>query len=175
MNIEQMFNFRSAKLPTDGGKTFQAYLMWIKCHSTIWLAFPQVNRSAYYKRIQLYGIQNFWTTTWFDRYRSSSKLGESTVEVNECWASLLLFHLDMIWPQLDTISDRVYDQLSQINKFTNRIKGAKQHGLGFAARCLEPDRIEGFIDLYLDIGSNDEITAWAARDFLPKHLGVKLN
>ena len=174
MNVDYCLAFRSLKLPADGGQTLKSYMMWIKSHAAIWLAFPHVNQSIYYKKLQLYGVQNFWTSTWFDRFRTSSKLGESTPEINENWASLLLYHLDDIWPKLDNISDSTLEQLTIIHRFTNRIKGAKLHGIGIAARCLDPDRIEGFLDLYLDIGSNDEITQWASRAFLPRKFGANL-
>ena len=174
MSTNKHFVFRSNKLPADGGQTLKAYMMWVKSHQTIWHAFPDVNQSPYYKKVQLYGVQKFWTSTWFDRFRTSSQLGESTPEINHCWASILLCHLDDLWPTLDDITEAGLEQLVVIHRFTNRIKGAKLHGIGIAAKCIEPDCIEGFLDLYSDVGSNEDITKWAARAFLPKNLGTKL-
>ena len=174
MNVDKSFTFRSVKLPLDGGQTVKSYMMWVKSHAAIWQAFPAVNQSVYYKKIQLYGVQKFWMSTWFDRFRTTGQLGESVPEINECWASMLLYHLDEIWPMLDTITDGVLEQLTVIHRFTNRIKGAKFHGIAIATKCVAPDCIEGFLDLYSDIGSNEDITRWAARAFLPKHLGNKM-
>ena len=168
MNRNYSLTFRSLKLPDDGGQTLKAYMMWVKSHHSIWTAFPNVHKSAYFKRVHMHGIQNFWTSTWFERFVTSSQLGESTPEINNCWASLLLYYLDLMWPNLDSITDHTMDQLKAINRFTNRIKGARFHGLGIATKCLAPDCIEGFIDLYEDIGSNAELTAWITRVFLPK-------
>ena len=168
MYIDYSVTFRSLKLPDDGGRTLKAYMMWVKSHHAIWTAFPTVNQSQYYKRVRMHGIQNFWTSTWFDRFASTCTLGESTPEINDCWASLLLYHLDQLWPSLDAITDHNLDQLIAIHRFTNRIKGARFHGLGLATKCLAPDRIEGFIDLYKDVGSNSDLAAWINRVFLPK-------
>ena len=80
----------------------------------------------------------------------------------------MLYHLDQIWPTLDSITDHMLEQLKSINRFTNRIKGARFHGLGLATKCLAPDRIEGFIDLYEDIGTNAELNTWITKVFLPQ-------
>ena len=169
INIE----FRSEKPPVDGGHTLNAYAMWIKSHQAIWTAFPKVNQSVYYKKVQLHGLQRFWDSTWQDRFRTTGTLGETTAEINDCWASILLYHLDQLWPQLDNISDSALGQLTNIHRFTNRIKGAKFHILGLATNCTDPDRMEGFLDLYEDVGSNEELTKWIIRNFLPKQITTK--
>ena len=166
--MDKCFVFRTLQLPKNGDNTVKAYTMWVKSYYTLWTAFPQVNQSYYYKRVQLFGLQKFWASTWQDRFRTTGSLGESTPEINEYWATILLYHLDVIWPQLDKISDDTLDQLVAIHRFTNRIKGAKFHAIGLATRCSQPDRFEGFLDLYKDIGSNEDLTKWIVRNFLPK-------
>ena len=168
MKVDYSVIFRTLHLPDDGERTLKAYLMWVKAHHAIWKAFPDVNQSGYYKRIQLFGLQPFWTTTWYDRFTTTATLGESGTEINDCWAALLLYHLDILWSQLDNISDTALDQLTVIHRCTNRIKGARLYGLGIAAKCLDPDRISGFLDLYEDIATNEELHDWIALQFLPK-------
>ena len=168
MPIAKSFAFESIALPTNNEQALQAYVKWIKCQHVLWTAFPTVNQSVYYKKVQLFGVQRFWTSTWFDRFHSAATLGESTVELNECWASLLLYHLDQLWPHLDDLTDDLREQLEAIHQFTNRVKGARFHGYGIAVSCIAPQKLEGFVDLYEDIGTNDEITKWLSRNFLPR-------
>ena len=173
MKIDKSLAFRSEKLPVDNKKVATAYMMWIQSHQTVWKAFPKVHYSGYYKKLQLQGVQRFWTATWFDRFRTVGRLGDSNQEVNHCWASLILYHLDELWPQLDDISDEAFDQLQIINKLTNRTQGAKLLGLGLATRCMAPNRMEGFIDLYTDIAANEQLTQWVNKVFLPAPLKTK--
>ena len=99
--MDYSVTFRTVSFPDDGNRTLKAYLMWVKSHFAIWKAFPEVNQSEYYKRVQMHGLQPFWTTTWFDRFNSTSSLGEAGPEINHGWATLLLHHLDQLWSQLD--------------------------------------------------------------------------
>lgn len=163
------YAFQTLQLPEDGGRTLKAYVMWIKSHHVLWSAFPTVNQSVYYKKVQMLGVQRFWTSTWMDRFHTACSLGESTAEINDCWASLLLHHLDNIWPQLDTLSDSSFENLTSIHRLTNRIKGAKLHGVGLATKCSNPDKLEGFVDLYEDIGATEDLTKWLVKTFLPQN------
>ena len=173
MKIDKSLVFRSDKLPTEGRKVVTAYMMWIKSHQTVWKAFPKVHHSGYYKKLQLQGVQRFWAATWFDRFRTVGRLGDSNLEVNHCWASLILHHLDELWPQLDNISEEAFIQLQIINKLTNRIQGTKLLGIGVATKCPTPDRMEGFIDLYADIAANEQLTKWVDKVFMPMDLKTK--
>ena len=147
--------------------------MWTKSHFAIWKTFPEVNKSEYYKRVQMFGLQPFWNITWFDRFVTTSSFGEASPEINACWATLMLYHLDQLWPQLDNISDDSLARLTIINRCTNRFKGAKSQGLAIATKCVDPNRLEGFIDLFEDVATNEEMLRWVTKQFLPKKTGVK--
>lgn len=167
MPVDHSVTFYTGSAPDDGNKTMKAYLMWVKSHHTIWKAFPMVNRSEFYKRVQMHGLQPFWTTTWFDRFISTSTIGEAGADVNHGWATLLLYHLDQIWPKLDNITEDDWNTLTIIDRCSNRIKGACFHGIGIATKSPNPDRLEGFIDLFEDVAANEEIRQWATKQFLP--------
>ena len=158
--------FTTKNAPDNEGSAVQAYVMWTKSHAAIMEAFPEVEKSEFYKLVQLHGIQRFWVSTWLDRFQAAKNIGESTKEVNHCWATMVLVFLDELWPKLDNITLPDLSKLIILHGLTNRIKGAKFHGLGIATPCYNPQRLEGFIDLYPDISSNEEITTWVKRNFL---------
>ena len=161
--IKYKFTSKTAKDPVE---TTKAYVMWAKADQVIKEAFPNVSQYIYHKKLMLYGTQRFWESTWFDRYHTTKILGESDYHVNMCWASLIRYHLDIIWPRLDDDNHQIMAQLVALHQVTNRIKGAKFHGLGLAMECSNPNRVEGFIDLYRDITGTNQITTWAKEKFL---------
>ena len=159
------FSSNSSQPPLNATR---AYVMWTKSNHAITVAFPDVAKYSFHKKLMLYGAQKFWESTWFERYMTIKLIGEPEQLVNQCWASLIKYHLDILWPKLDDDNDQIMAQLTAIHQATNRIRGTKFHGLGLAIECKNPNCIEGFIDLYRDITATSNITSWTKDRFLTK-------
>ena len=161
--------FETAVPPSDENATIKAYTLWTKTKHAITHAFPDLHKGAYYKQIQLYGTQKFWELTWIERLNYTSSLGETDPYINSCWAAMIAYQLNKLWPHLDNINEHTMNHLVALHRATNRIKGSKFHGICVANKCIEPDHVEGFIDIYADISSNGYITRWATDSFLAKN------
>ena len=170
MDKSVKLTFATATDPLDDEATVKAYTLWTKSKHAIIHAFPELHKSAYYKKIQLYGIQKFWELTWMERLHHTASLGEKDSFINNCWAAMIDYQLNKLWPKLDHIDTHSMNFLVAINNATNKVKGSKFHGVCVASRCLYPTGLEGFIDLYLDVSCNNYITKWAKDVFLPKNL-----
>ena len=167
-DLEIKFKFTSQL--KDPLEAIKKYTLWTKASTAINHAFPEICKHIYYKKLMLYGAQKFWETTWYERYHTVKTLGESDPLINSCWAALIRYHLDQLWPALDTQNPYHLDQLLAITRATNRIKGAKFHGLGLAIDSHNPTETMGFIDIYQDITGTNQITKWALNRFIPNKL-----
>ena len=165
---EVKLTFTTEQLPVDEAATVKAFTLWAKSRHAVTHAFPNLHQSAYYKQIQLYGIQKFWELTWIDRLHHTSSLGETDHFINSCWAAMIDYQLTKLWPTLDHINEYNMNHLIAIHRATNKVKGSKFHGVSVASKCICPDHLEGFIDLYADITGNNYLTKWATECFLAK-------
>ena len=154
----------------DPMEAVKKYTLWTKASLAIDHAFPDIYKHIYYKKLVLYGAQKFWESTWYERYHTVKTLGESEPLINSCWAALIRYHLDQLWPVLDSPNSYHFDQLLAITRATNRIKGAKFHGLGLAIESKNPNETIGFIDIYQDITGTNHVTKWALTRFIPNKL-----
>ena len=161
------FAFRTKTTPPNGLDALSAYTMWTKSHDMLLSSFPKLYQHPFYKKLMLYGAQRFWEATWFDRYWSAANLGDNDHHIDSCWAALIKYHLDALWAELDDPSELTMDQLRAIFEFTNRTKNGIFQGIGLAQYCSRPATLEGFIDIYGEVGNNP-ITRWARKTFLPE-------
>ena len=160
--------FSSDQSTLDASKTVTAHVLWLKCDHAIKHAFPTLTQTVYYKQLMLYGAQRYWETTWMERFHTARRLEDSVTENNLCWAALIKFYLDKLWPSLQGISDHQMEQLESIHQITNRIRGSRFQGIAVANQCISPTAIEGFIDIYPNITANEWISNWAKTVFCPK-------
>ena len=145
--------------------TLKAYATWNKCHQVLKDAFPDARQTQFAQKLRLYGAQRYWLPTWLERFQMVKAIGEADESINNGWASLALHYLDQLWPKLDSPTEHQMEQLEAINQMTNKIKGHQLNAVGISARCLEPDSVEGFIDLFDENTENETTSAWAINTF----------
>ena len=166
MSVAHSLTFESTTVPKDGILMVKAYTVWTKCKIATVTAFPLATQSAFHKKLIMYGTQRFWLKTWTERFKVTISIGESDDEVNNAWAALILHYLDQLWPSLDQMTPANWVQLEAIHQLTDRIKGARLHAFGIGEKCLEPDRMEGFIDLFEDTTADLPLLNWVHNNFL---------
>ena len=166
MSVKHSLTFESTTKPKDGMLTVKAYTVWSKCKMAIVTAFPHATQTAFHKKLTMYGTQRFWLKTWVDRFKVTVSIGESDEEVNNAWAALILHYLDHLWPNLDHMTPANWVQLEAIHQLTDRIKGAKLHAFGIGETCVEPERMEGFIDIFEDHTTEQPLLDWVHKYFL---------
>ena len=169
MSSDQKLIFETTSIPANDTATVKAYTLWTKTKHAITHAFPDLHKSVYYKQIQMYGTQKFWELTWIERLNHTSSLGETDPFINGCWAAMIAYQLNNLWPHLDTVNEHTMNHLIALHRATDRIKGSRFHGISVANKCVGPDRLEGFIDIYADISGNNCINQWATDSFLAKN------
>ena len=171
--VRVKLQFQSSGAVNDTQAALNAYATWTKCRKTLVDAFPQAHHTEFAQKLKLHGAQRYWLLTWLERFQHAKSIGESDEEVNNAWAALALHYLDQIWPQLDNPDTHVTEQLEAIHLMTNTIKGHKLVAIGIAAQCVAPQRIEGFIDLFDNVTSNNKIFQWIEATFMAKKSNSK--
>ena len=166
MSYRNRTQFVSTKATKNPQETLNVYTKWIKCQQVLKDAFPGARQTQFAQKLRLYGAQRYWLPTWIERFHRAKNVGEADLSINNGWATLALHYLDQIWPKLDSPAEHTLEQLEAINQLTNKIKGHQLNAAGISAVCLEPDRIEGFIDLFDDSTENEATTLWANTKFI---------
>ena len=133
---ELKLTFTTKQLSSDEAATVKAFTLWTKSRHALTHAFPQLHESAYFKQIQLYGIQKFWELTWVERLLHTSTLGETDQFLNDCWAAMIDHQLTKLWPTLDCINEYNMNHLIAIHRATNIVNCSKFHGVSVASKCI---------------------------------------
>ena len=87
---KEKWTFRTRIMPTDKVRATQSYATWVKCRSAVMDAFPDAYKHEFHHKLVLYGTQRMWFNTWIDRFKNTKDVGESELDINLCWANLIL-------------------------------------------------------------------------------------
>ena len=122
--------------------------LWLKIKHVIDTFYPEARESAYYKQLQLYGVNEMWTDTWNEELIRLRGLNRKPKEIQNCWVSLILWTLWSIWPRMSKATTKDFQWLQLASLALDRAGGTTSFAIGTAATSGVNKRMAGQVDVY---------------------------